>query len=180
MTPRRRRLLAVSVAGLLVLGAGALWLFVGARPSPYNGAYGKIRLGMTRAEVDALLPEPNAFDQARASGHVRWFDWEGMVNGEPRRVQTGDADGVPADAFFRSANRLPRRNDGDNLVAILDRQTGKTLARQKKWVSRADDLMITIVFDPDGRVIEKTYFQMAFESRPLDELRERLKWLWPF
>jgi hypothetical protein len=179
MTPRRRRLLAVSVAGLLVLGVGALWLFVGARPSPYNGAYGKIRLGMTRAEVDALLPEPNAFDQARASGPVLWFDWEGMVNGKPRRVQTGDADAVPADAFFVSAIRHSIRDEGDNGLAILDRQTGDTLARLEFWVSRDDSLTITVIFDPGGRVIEKAYQQMAFKTT-LQELRERLRGVWPF
>jgi hypothetical protein len=56
MLPMKKLLLVVSVGILLVAGAIA-WLWTTSLPSPLRSAFEKIQVGMTRAEVDAILGE---------------------------------------------------------------------------------------------------------------------------
>jgi hypothetical protein len=69
---RCRLLLAVPPLAVLVLVIGAFWLFPGSSPGPAKANFDRIKEGMTRQEVEALLGKDAIAVESSEGGTLRW------------------------------------------------------------------------------------------------------------
>jgi hypothetical protein len=145
MTKRTRRLLALGLPAALVLSlAVAAWLlWAGSRPAitPANGA--KVRAGMTRPEVEALLGGP---PRNELTGRPL------LVAGKP--LVAVDQAGLAVSAQSLRETPLVARG-----------------LRVDRWQS--DDAQVLVGFDPAGRVGECVTFPMRFADESLLERLRR-------
>src|SRR5688572_2571152 len=84
MSTRRKRVsvgITIAVVSLTVVLA-YIWLY----ETPHQGAFNRVALGDTDAEVQVVasdLPD----DDSPLALPILFTDWEGVVEGQPRRVQ---------------------------------------------------------------------------------------------
>jgi hypothetical protein len=175
---QRRRLVCIAAAVLLVAVAGTVWW--AARPTPYAAAYDRIAIGSTLDEVERLIPSAEA--EVEPEGHDWVLRWEGLIAGEYQRVSADRSTGVEDGIYNRSLGyRILLCNKmtvgPDRLSQWWDSETGECFARSRQFYSGPDRLRI--VFDAQGRVVEKEHLQVHESTGFLHFMRRNFDW-WPF
>ncbi len=126
--PCRRRAIAVPVAAsLLALAAGLWWFLAGAQVNTGPAAYGRIRLGMTRAEAEAVFGGP-AGDYTE--GAVFYRKGDPGARGESR---PGAALGQ-SECWVTSRGCITLTFDGEGRVA--DKHFTPTYPSRRDWLAR--------------------------------------------
>src|SRR5690242_13893884 len=133
MTRKTKSLIGLSCAGLLLLGIGLslLWL----DQPHFQSAYRAITVGMTREQVEQLVPPRPKRDPDARQGHVLAVEWEG-IRGSGRALWPKE--GQPADSELQGSilydepqptySQVP---GGD--ITISEAETGKLLAVGRLW-----------------------------------------------
>jgi hypothetical protein len=181
MSRRRRVLLGLGVAAVLVAAAFAYLLW--SESGFYRASFDAIRLGMPIEQVERIVPtgRPADPDLDRYARSVAAHDWEGTVDGQVRRVHLAGQvmlKGNPAlrGSLIQEAQLKEEPGMGYPVVFGLW-QGGKRVATGRAWEGPTDSLIV--VFDSDGKVVERTYVTIRLEPHWFRQVREAVGPLWP-
>jgi hypothetical protein len=174
----KKRVLVGAAVSTIVGVAAVVWCVT--RPTPYHAAYDSITIGMTRDQVERLVPllpadhpAPEGADIAvarfaDAAGRVRVCG-DSAFNAEPA-ISGSRYNTWPGDAHLDMAD--------DGVVVYSDRTTRAVLGKERRWLVRGEEL--TVVFDRSDRVVEKLHIMYAVGpdlGRRTGLLRRFLGWL---
>jgi hypothetical protein len=183
MMSRRKRVL-LGLGGATVFVAAAFAYLFWPEPGFYRASFDAIRLGMTVEEVGRIVPagRPAEPDLPRYARSVAAHDWEGTVDGQVRRVHLAGQimlKGNPALRGSLSQEAQFREEPGMGYpVAFGLWQDGKRVATGRAWEGPTDSLIV--VFDNNGKVVERTYVTIRLEPHWFRQVREAVGPLWPF
>ena len=185
MSRRGRIILGIGAAVLLVAGAATYLLWP--EPGLYRRSYDATRLGMSVEEVERLVPggQPDAVDLSRFARSVSGCDWEGVVGGEVRSVHLAGEPllkGNPAfdgSLFFSNHGTDLQGDPGTTQPLVFGIwQDGRRVATGRGWDGPTESFVV--LFDPDGRLIERAYIAVRLERHWVRDLRIALGRLSPF
>ena len=177
---------AVLTATLVVAGVALIALWPGP-PAVFGEAYDQVTIGMTRQEVEAIVP-PHRDDLFEAAiGDVASIRWEGRLEEGVRRLhvhseQALDADPVASRARFMRWPEQDANTDAMGLTVYVDKVTNKLLGTEQAWIAGREELIV--LFDADGRVVEKMHMVYRVRSLwtvgALEFIEDVLDRVWPF
>jgi hypothetical protein len=191
---RRKARVMLGLSAVAVATAALLGYLL--RDSPHRAVFRQLRLTQSEAAVADLVKHLPADTESDAP--LAWLEWQGAHAGERIDVRVS-RDTVSADPVLRRSllvgtqlmgNAAPatRRRDiarhyFDPAHCVLDPgtfadPTGRTVARQRTW--RANRDAVAVIFDADGRVIERAYVTFGDEPSWMRWARETLGPLSPW
>lgn len=171
---KSRRLLLLVGLGLAAAVAG-FWWFV--ETEPYWAAFGSIRIGMDRSEVERLVPTPTGSVEgvevifARDDGTNSVYQvgpWE--VPGAPLQRPV-----VMKPKLVRGWITRPERDD-KGVVHYKEVATGQVW--QQAWHHGNESLLV--IYDEKSRVVEKTYSRFRPRGPWWRRAKEWVSDHWPF
>jgi hypothetical protein len=142
---------------------------------------------MPADEVARVVPDvpPGHPDLAHVARSVAACEWEGVVDGEVRQVHVAGRPVLKGNPAFEGSLFLGNRGrliEGDpdktQPVGFGIWRNGKRVATGRAWDGPTDSLIV--LFDPDGRVVERAYITIRVESRWVHEIREAVSGFLPF
>lgn len=184
---RTRTKLGLGVGAAVLLAAGAALFLLRPAPGFYRVSYDAIRLGMTLAEVERLVPtdQPPRLDESQYARSVAGCDWEGIVGGEVRSVHLAGTRTLKGNAAFEGAffmSNHGRHLQGDpemkQPVVFNIFRGDQPAVPGRAWDGPTDSLFV--IFDADGRVIERAYIDIRAEPHWARKLRDAVGGLLPF
>lgn len=169
---KRRGLVALVVAFGCV--AAVAFFLSGGPVLVYKDAYDRIRIGMGRDEVERLVPLVIQDHPAAEGADIAVAHFEDATS----RVCGGaafDSDPVIRKSRYNTWPPDARQEieEGD-VIVYADAKTRAVLGKERVWVVRGE--MLTVVFDPEDRVVEKVHLAYAVKPRP-GLLGRLLRWL---
>lgn len=156
MNRRRKVLVAIAMVALVAVGGFFAWFYLSAPPERI--VFGRVEIGMQKAEVERLIPN---FPTGNAEMAIGSLTWEGIVDGQVRRVRCDLRDGDPdSEPLLRNAqfgrNKWQTHEVEPGLYVGND-ESGRTREMYWEWSSG----VAGVVYDEHGQVVEKSFGSRA-------------------